>query len=57
MKKKLILLETRKAIYSNTKHLKSFSSYAYSWVPGNPGEKKKSIIQAKQGSLRIYNLN
>lgn len=57
--KKMILLETRKAIYINTKHLKSFSLYAYSWVPGNPEreKKKKCIIQAKQGSLKIYNLN
>lgn len=41
MKKNLILLETRKAIYINTKHLKSFSLYAYSQVPGNPERKKK----------------
>ena len=40
-KKKLILLETRKAIYINIKQLKSFSLYAYSRVPGNPERKKK----------------
>ena len=42
-KKKLILLETRKAIYINIKQLKSFSLYAYSRVPGNP-ERKKNVL-------------